>query len=925
MKRFIAFLAIFLLIGCAQEVKLPSIGGHITEENIDQIVMTGSGEGASALLLNPSSNNTCYTTSLNNSDCYDDIVKMQRENGNVSRLTSGIVAAPWLDSSTACGVVNIKNGSSCNIAPGAFTFAQYCQVSDEHSVQAMNLAVSNNITMWDGIYNFLNNSQSFSVFGRLPGWRCVINETAGNWDCHRAGVNGNGDSASDADARYIIATYAASVNPLFPSTNQSLYRALGDALIVDFVRYDLRYQCTNSTLGNGPICWWQASGGNASNGGFSWGDFYYSGYNQDSILALYAAANSTGNTTYIAIAQNLTQGYLQLSNWTGAGFRVPPGRSGHIVLTTVGGQANVPIADCDNTCNPDVWDTADAPRAHGWGWAQFVATNLTGIPLLNMTTYLTQWNIAVLSNNNNSIPISYHSNGTFSGSNQSGYLAQGWQSEALAYGNQSKFQESLKNAIAHISGSTRTPDSAACFGTYNEGPMMRSYAFGLGRYNAMYTRTSSSSSNTTQTAFSGPINVTIHSPSNGSASLQNSVYFNLTVWNLNNSQVSGGAGTGNWSVLGVDDFTSSKNWSGGTLDTTAGKYNITAFGTARKQYNQTGYSTSLPNCTVANFTIGSYSYVDGANDGKVFVPGDTASDNDYLLFDGTQPTIDWKHVDDGGSFGTCNLGISGSVTWVNGSSVSIVRNTSSGVWTTYYNGLSCRSETSTLVNGTNFEVTAGNGVVTIDDVSYACWNETGGTSLIPGNSSMNVTLYWANGTIIQQWNNTPNATNLAYNLTNVANGNYSWYVTVRSRDNVVNYTGLNYSVSAPSVVSTNVSLCANMSTPLWNANLSRGRYDPKTRTYNESFILPVNNSLCGYTYKLNNTLGAGSSVIIFTTNYTNPSGNLTMFVNGTMINASSSKSFTVPVGQVYYINVSINLTRWPVLQSEPSVSLGVGV
>lgn len=922
MRRFIAFLLMFLLIGCAQEVKLPSIGGHITESNIDQIVMTGSGEGVTALLLNPSSNNVCYTTSLNNSDCFDEIAEMQRENGNVTRFFGGIASTPWMDSSTACGVSNIKSGASCNI--GTVSFSEYCQVSDEHSVQAMTASVGNNVTIWDGFYNFLNNSQSFSAFGRIPGWKCLMNETAGTWDCRRANVNGNGDTASDATARYIIATYAASVNPLFPTANQTLYRALGDALVADFVRYDLRYQCTNSTLGNGPICWWQASGGNSSTGGFSWGDFYYSGYNQDSILALYAAANSTGNMTYIAIAQNLTQGYLQLSNWTGTSFRVPPGRSGNIDLMTVGGQANVPVADCDNTCNPDVWDTADAPRAHGWGIAQFVATNLTGIPLLNMTTYLTQWNIAVLSNNNNSIPISFHSNGTTSGSNQSGYLAQGWQSEALAYANQTKFPESLKNALAHISPSTRTPDSAACFGTYNEGPMMRSLAFGLGRFNAMYTRSSSSSSNGS-TSYTGAINITVNSPTNASTSTVNTTTFNVTVWNLNNSDIGGAAGWGVVYDINMTTNPCTNGWTCGTgwaWDSASGKL----------FYNGTGNTGNLHS---GDLTLSSYSaYNVSVN---ISTQNTTNTKLHYMTDNGEldnckfapRRTSDTQHdvQRDCGSF-------SNTAAWNNGveARIDIFVNVTGNVT------IACRtaSGTTSCTSSAGAELTDLGDYFGIDD-PQTCVGCTGSwlnitrftvtaytSGSVAGNSTMNVSFVWVNGTTIYQQNGTENATNVVYTLPYQGNGNYTWYVLARSKDNVVNYSGLTYSTVVTPPLVDGAALCVNISEPLWNANISRGRHDPKTRTYNESFILPVNNSMCGYTYSLTNS-GGSPVVFIFTTNYTNPSGNLTMFVNGTMINASASTGFTVPAGQTYYVNVSINLTRWPVLQSEPSVTLGVGV
>ena len=434
-------------------------------------------------ILNASKTSNGCSGSLNYSDCYNDMVKAMKDNGNVSRLKNGVVFTPWFDSSTACGVSNLKSGASCNI--GTVNFSQYCQVSDEHSQQAVLFAAGNNQTSFDGIYYFLNNSQSLSVFGSLPGWRCVNNETANNWDCRRPGVNGNGDDASDANGRYIYSLYVASNNTAFADANRTAYRALANRLVVDFVKYDLRYQCTNSTLGNGEICWWQGSGGNASNGGFSFGDFYYSGYPQDSVKALLAAYRQTNNQTYLAIANNLTLGYLQLSNWTGSSFRVPPGRSGHIVLQTVGAQANVPVAICDNTCSPDQWDSADAPRAFAWGEASYEA-NLSNVTLPNMSTYMSQWSTTFLSLNNNSVVYQYYANGTASSSSQSGYLAQGWQAQAVIWANQSSFEGVMRNAISHFQSGSRTMDSSACMGTYNEAFYLRALAVGMGKTEAAF-------------------------------------------------------------------------------------------------------------------------------------------------------------------------------------------------------------------------------------------------------------------------------------------------------------------------------------------------------------------------------------------------------------------------------------------------------
>lgn len=184
---------------------------------------------------------------------------------------------------------------------------------------------------------------------------------------------------------------------------------------------------------------------------------------------------------------------------------------------------------------------------------------------------------------------------------------------------------------------------------------------------------------------------------------------------INITIVNSTSGSG-WSVTDTDDFASSaEGWTGGSRDATAGTYNSTGdWGTLRKNYT---LSTSA---NVVNLTINDFWYAEDSNDPKIFVPGSTASDNDYLLFSGTKPNINWKHIDDGGGYGECNQDIIGTVSWTDGDSVTILVNYTSGQWCTYRNGQKCRCETSTLVHGDNFEVDSGNAhVIAVDDVVYS--------------------------------------------------------------------------------------------------------------------------------------------------------------------------------------------------------------
>ena len=163
---------------------------------------------------------------------------------------------------------------------------------------------------------------------------------------------------------------------------------------------------------------------------------------------------------------------------------------------------------------------------------------------------------------------------------------------------------------------------------------------------------------------------------------------------------------------------------------------------------------------------------------------------------------------------------------------------------------------------------------------------------------------------------------------------FSYYSSEYStQQNSANYLINISSTAAPVVgaggVGLNITLCPNISNtqPLWYANVTRalngrGGYDPVNKLYNESYILPLNNTLCGWTWKVNNTNTTSAKTVSFTTNISNSDRNWTFYVNHTMFN-TTAKTYSVPASTVYYFNVSLNYTRLPVLQGEPSVNVTV--
>lgn len=162
----------------------------------------------------------------------------------------------------------------------------------------------------------------------------------------------------------------------------------------------------------------------------------------------------------------------------------------------------------------------------------------------------------------------------------------------------------------------------------------------------------------------------------------------------------------------------------------------------------------------------------------------------------------------------------------------------------------------------------------------------------------------------------------------VSSGLNSAYISCAYQDDVSYETETGVSTSGPLQlyigpdVNQATKCSAIVGDILFYANVSKGRYNPKTKTYNESFITPVNSSNCGYTYVLNNT-GSITVNYTFSTNYSQVDNNLTMYVDNVLINKSANKSYSVAASSVTYVNWSINLTNYPVLQGNPNIFINV--
>ena len=356
---------------------------------------------------------------LNHSDLYEaEIRAWYQPQYNVTQLiTSGSCSAampclwvPWFGSSSSCLATgessggNLKDGSSCDSGE-TINASNNCMVTDEFSQLGLNLANGQNQTRFQHFVNTVNVINSSN--GRIPAWR--VYRGGNTIESCRASINGNCDTASDATARIIIALYSASNNSFFTNeTQKQQYWELATNLSAAMVTHEITYSCKNSSLGSGNICYWLKAGKQATLTGT---DGAYTGYYADAMIAMTQACAQTRNVTYCAVAGNLSLNYLQAAKYTGASFRVPPGRSfkWDNFSTT-----SVPYANCTNTCGnsgidgDETWDTADAVRAFFNGLAKYVDTVLVQRNVLAYNSAYMNLSVAdEMDGKLNSVPIQY--------------------------------------------------------------------------------------------------------------------------------------------------------------------------------------------------------------------------------------------------------------------------------------------------------------------------------------------------------------------------------------------------------------------------------------------------------------------------------------------------------------------------------------
>jgi hypothetical protein len=284
---------------------------------------------------------------------------------------------PWYSVSHSCNLADLKPLSDCG-GSGSATLSDNCMVTDEFSQVFLATAQGTNGARVQEMFNTLRLLASGSnggLFETLPGWRARRTSNTV--------VMSSTDSASDADARLLLALYVAAASPYFAEADRTSYRNYANSMAADFLEHDFRRECRTGRNG-AQLCDWLATGGNAANGLLSYDYFTYAGYFGDATIALLAAHKALNQSQYLDAARDTINGYLLASGFT-TSFRVPAKTFRWDTSVTP------PQSACSPGSCTGIWDDSDAPRATSVCKAKYYAT-LAGVSLpADLDTYCNAW------------------------------------------------------------------------------------------------------------------------------------------------------------------------------------------------------------------------------------------------------------------------------------------------------------------------------------------------------------------------------------------------------------------------------------------------------------------------------------------------------------------------------------------------------
>ena len=434
-------------------------------------------------LIGPDETGENSETYLQNYNALVDNALNDSFNTTISFSSGGLtyLTIPEFTTSTSCYISDLK--ASYNTSPVNWT--HYELRSDLTSEAGLALAMSDNADAFHAWYNTLTEMDQCE-YGVLPCW--VILRDGPNL----LGVSGANDTAIDGSVRAGLALYIAAQNGNFSSANRTAYAALADQIAVDSYQYET-ISIAPANTPYGTVTRLPMGGGDCAGAGLGCSVDMWTGYLGDIILFYLAAAESTGNATYTAIAANFTAAALSVSvqnDSDGDGFGVAPFNYNWDLSSGVGHQGGGGVNSWHYDESNDQWDDSDAPRFYSFCYA-LRAANLSDSfagSFLNASQYCEDWLNSDTMTATTSC-LQYYYNGTCSSSIRTGYYENGYGALLFMYHNTTSLGAKINETLGHYGFATdRTFDSTDC-GTglsYRGVRTTKSLGFSIGLDQAAY-------------------------------------------------------------------------------------------------------------------------------------------------------------------------------------------------------------------------------------------------------------------------------------------------------------------------------------------------------------------------------------------------------------------------------------------------------
>lgn len=531
-----------------------SVNNTFSGQNISNFCVSGSATGLNSSCVSATSNIEGLvnpnSAGINGQTRYENYMSLTQDaydarfntTKTFSNGTHTMIAVPWYNSATACGVSNIKTY-------GSFTtvnMTRFVMVTDELSEACLVTAFSNQTDKIDQYYNTINYLRSAS-YGTLPYWIVGLDISTTNSPSLTVISS---DTASDGSARLVQCLYAAANNNLTATGNQTKYRTLANQMSADHLRYETvtgSYSSAYGAISRLPMTGGNCAGAGVGNAQGTTGctvDFNV-GYFKDVVKAMVMAYAQTTNTSYLTAAEDYIKAYLSVSlqyDRDGDGFGVAPfnfnwNTTGNLQHSGGTGVNNYHYNLTYPTVNAQ-WDDSDAVRdrtCDALRPANITIGSLSGV-WTNLTNYCRAKSHTSTFTNTTSC-LQYFYNGTCAVALQGGYYYNGLGGLDHTYYNSSFLQPKLDEALSHYQSSTKTFDSTSCGNalTYRGVRPLILLAKAIGLDDAIYipSGTSVCSSGNTGTFTSGGVSIALNNPGNGSQTTYSSVSLSVTAYNNN--------------------------------------------------------------------------------------------------------------------------------------------------------------------------------------------------------------------------------------------------------------------------------------------------------------------------------------------------------------------------------------------------------